>query len=181
MLAVTLVLPHLAQAQLPADAVMLHKVKVPEKQKSADLCPVHLVASDSKLPGWNHQGVDYRGHHSNCHTEFREHPDRYAEGARQKRWENNFVATMSVIWCPVTDQLNPGGLLKWKRLGLNWESCCKFCNESVQEDNFPDALERLKARAQLAYVATGGSYVENAKFEIPNPEQEGSIEKVMES
>jgi hypothetical protein len=32
-----------AFAQLPADAVMLDKVKIPEAQKSVDLCPVYLA------------------------------------------------------------------------------------------------------------------------------------------
>ena len=50
-----------ARAQLPADAVMLDKVKIPEKQKSVDLCPVYLEPSDPKLPTWEYKGVKYRG------------------------------------------------------------------------------------------------------------------------
>ena len=50
-----------AIAQLPADAVMLDRVKIPEKQKSVDLCPVFLVPSDPKLPSWAYKGVAYRG------------------------------------------------------------------------------------------------------------------------
>ena len=73
---------------------------------------------------------------------------------------------MSIIWCPVTDELNPGGLLRWERLGLVWESCCKFCNVDVREEDFPIALELLKERARLAYVATGGKYVEGAESPV---------------
>lgn len=73
---------------------------------------------------------------------------------------------MSIIWCPVTDELNPGGLLQWKKLGYTWESCCKFCNAEVSDDDFPIALELLKERAALAYVATGGVYVEGAKSPV---------------
>ena len=53
--------PVSAFAQLPADAVILEKVKIPEKQKSTDLCPVYLAASDPKLPAWDYKGVKYRG------------------------------------------------------------------------------------------------------------------------
>ncbi len=164
--AVAFVFTHLAPAQLPADAVMMYKVKIPEQQKSVDLCPVHLVASDPKLPTWTYKGVEYRGHTADCQAEFDKDPDAYAEAARYQRWENNFVANMSTIWCPVTDELNPGGLTRWTKLGLVWESCCKFCDEDVQDDDFPVALEALKERAKLAYAATGGVYVEGAKSPV---------------
>ena len=164
--ALVFVLSRAAVAQLPADAVMLYKVKIPEKQKSLDLCPVHLVPADPKVAKWTHRGVSYRGHTADCKAEFEKHPDRHAEAARFKRWENNFVAVMSIMWCPVTDELNPGGLLRWERLGLVWESCCKFCNEDVQDDDFPIALAQLKERAKLAYIATGGRYVEGAKSPV---------------
>ena len=111
-IAVVLLVGNVARAQLPADAVMLYKVTIPEKQKSVDLCPVHLVPSDPMLPTWSYKGVTYRGHTADAHAEFGKDPDRYAEVARYKRWENNFVNTMSIIWCPVTDELNPGGLLR---------------------------------------------------------------------
>lgn len=164
--ALVLVLPHCVYAQLPADAVMLYKVKVPEKQKPVDLCPVHLVPSDPKLPTWTYKDVAYRGHTSGCEAEFEKHPARYAKAARYQRWENNFLSAMSIIWCPVTDELNPGGLTEWTRLGLVWESCCKFCDEDVQEEDFPVALEQLKERARLAFQATGGRYVEGAKSPV---------------
>ena len=49
-------------AQLPADAVILSKVKIAEKQKSVDLCPVHLVPSNPKLPKWTRPAWPFRGH-----------------------------------------------------------------------------------------------------------------------
>src|SRR5262249_45056037 len=48
-----------AFAQLPADAVMLDNVKIPEAQKSIDLCPVYLEPSDPKSPTWEYKGVSY--------------------------------------------------------------------------------------------------------------------------
>ena len=51
-----------AWAQLPPDAVQLDKVKISEKQKSDQLCPVHLVDADASLPAWTYEGVSYRGH-----------------------------------------------------------------------------------------------------------------------
>jgi len=151
------------QAQLPADAVILAKVKISEKQKSVDLCPVHLVeAKDKKLPTWTHKGMQYRGHTEKCQAEFQKHPEKFAKAAAAKRWENNFIAAMSIIWCPVTDEVNPGGGLQWKKLGLVWESCCQFCNEDVSDEDFPLALEVLKERAQESYKASGGKYVEGA-------------------
>jgi hypothetical protein len=165
-LAIAFAFTHLAHAQLPADAVMLYKVKVPEKQKSVDLCPVHLVPSNPQLPSWTYKGIEYRGHTAECKAEFEKDPDKHAEAARFKRWENNFAQGLSTIWCPVTDELNPGGLTQWTKLGLVWESCCKFCDEDVQDDDFPIALEALKERAALAYIATGGRYVDDANSPV---------------
>lgn len=170
--AIAFIFTHFAYAQLPADAVMLYKVKVPEKQKSVDLCPVHLVPSDPQLPTWTYKGVEYRGHTADSKAEFDKDPDKHAEAARFQRWENNFVQGLSTIWCPVTDELNPGGLTQWTKLGLVWESCCKFCDEDVQDSDFPVALDALKERAALAYVATGGRYVDDAKSTV-----EGAIRK----
>ena len=147
-----------ATAQLPRDCVMLYKLKILEKQKSIDLCPVHLKPSDPDLPSWTYKGVTYRGHKVDAQATFMKNPQKFVEVARAKRWENNFVSSMSMIWCPVTDEVNPGGGLLWKRLGLQWESCCKFCNEDVRESDFPNALKLLKERALLAYKATGGVY-----------------------
>ena len=153
-------------AQLPPDVIVLARVKIPEKQKSDQLCPVHLVASDPALPVFRHQGVAYRGHREPCQAEFEKHPEQYVESARYQRWETNFLAAMSVIWCPVTDQVNTGDFQSWEKLGLKWKSCCKFCNASVFPECFPEALKRLKSRAKMAYTATQGKYVEGSESPI---------------
>lgn len=153
-------------AQLPSDAVILAKVKIPEKQKSTDLCPVTLEPSDPDLPTWTHEGVEYRGSTKESQAEFAKDPENYAKQAARQRWINNFVNSMSVIWCPVTDEVNPGGGLQWEKLGLTWESCCRFCDEDVTDEDFPDALERLKERAEEAYAATGGKYVNDARSPV---------------
>jgi hypothetical protein len=155
-----------SHGQLPPDAVDLSLVKIPEKLTSDDLCPVHLLPADDALPTWSHDDIKYRGHAPGCQDMFATDPDGYAESAQYGRWEKNFINAMSIIWCPVTDEIAPGGLIQWKRLGITWESCCQFCNESVFEDDFGTALERLKERAKDAYEKTGGVYVENASSPI---------------
>lgn len=155
-----------AFAQLPPDSVDLAKVKISEKQKPIDLCPVYLVASDPKLPTWEYKGVTYRGSKADAKEKFMKEPDKYAEKAREQRWENNFVKTMSVIWCPVTDEVNPGGGKQWEKLDLTWESCCEFCDVDVVEEDFPDALKTLKERAKKSYKLTKGKYVEGAKSPV---------------
>ncbi len=174
LIAVLLILAHVstARGQLPPEAVILSKVKIPERQKSDDLCPVHLVPSDKQLPTWKYKGDEYRGHTPQCRDEFKKDADTYSAAARARRWENNFVSVMSIIWCPITDEVNAGGGVQWKRLGLQWESCCKFCDEDFAEEDFPLALEQLRKRAKLAYKATGGKYVEGAKSPV-----EGAIDK----
>ncbi len=155
-----------AQAQLPADAVLLDKVKIAEKQKSVDLCPVYLKKSDPKLPTWEYKGVTYRGSKADAKQKFMESPDKFAEKAKYQRWENNFVSAMSIIWCPVTDEVNPGGGKQWKKLGITWESCCKFCDEDVVDEDFPEALKVLKERAKESYKLAKGKYTEGAKSPV---------------
>lgn len=155
-----------AAAQLPAEAVDLAKVKIPEKQKPEDLCPVHLVPAAPDGPTWTYEGVTYRGSTPDAEAEFRKDPQRYVKAHAEKRWENNYIAAMSRVWCPVTDQLNPGGMHEWHQLGIDWESCCAFCNETVRDEDFPPALERLKERARISYELTGGKYVEGAKSPV---------------
>jgi hypothetical protein len=165
-----------AHAQLPADAVLLDKVKIAEKQKSVDLCPVYLTKSDPELPTWQYKGVTYRGAKADAKEKFLKDADTYAEKAKYQRWENNFIASMSIIWCPVTDEVNPGGGKQWEKIGITWESCCKFCDEDATEEDFPEALKRLKERAKESYKLTKGKYVENAKSPvegaIKNPDDE---------
>lgn len=161
-----------ALAQLPADAVQLDKVKIHEKQKAADLCPVYLEPSDPSSPTWEYKGVKYRGSKPDAKDAFFKDPDKYAEAAAKQRYVNNFMQAMSAIWCPVTDQITPGGMLQWKRFGLTFESCCAFCDESAKEGDFKNGLDELKKRAELAYVMTGGKYTEGAKSPV-----EGAIKK----
>lgn len=75
----------IAVAQLPPDAVMLDKVKIPEKQKSIDLCPVHLEPSDAKLATWEYRGVKYRGSKPDAKDQFFKDPDKYAKAAEKQR------------------------------------------------------------------------------------------------
>ena len=161
-----------AAAQLPADAVMLDKVKIPEAQKSIDLCPVYLEASDPRLPTWEYKGVVYRGSKADAQEKFMKDPDRYAKAAEKQRFINNFMQAMSPVWCPVSDQITPGGMMQWKRFGLTFESCCSFCDENFKEDNFKEGYERLKARAEKTYEMIGAKYTEGATSPV-----EGAISK----
>ncbi len=174
LLAVTLVclFPLSAMAQLPANAVILEQVKIPEKQKSVDLCPVYLTASDPKLPVWEYKGVKYRGSKADAREKFFKDPDKYAKAAEKQRFVNNFMQAMSTVWCPVTDQITPGGMTQWKKLGYTFESCCSFCDENVKDDDFPEAVKRLRARAEKTYALIGAKYTEGAKSPV-----EGAIKK----
>ncbi|MBL9125147.1 MAG: hypothetical protein JNG90_16030 [Planctomycetaceae bacterium] len=159
-------------AQLPADAVILEKVKIAEKQKSTDLCPVYLQESDPKLPVWEYQGVKYRGSKPDAQEKFLKDPEKYAQAAQKQRFVNNFKLAMSTIWCPVTDEVTPGGLTQWKKLGFTWESCCAFCDETVSDDDFPLALKKLEERALKTYELIGAKYTEGAKSPV-----DGAIKK----
>ena len=161
-----------AIAQLPADSVMLDKVKIPEKQKSTDLCPVYLEASDPKLPTWEYKGVKYRGAKPDAEEKFLKEPAKRAQAAAKQRFVNNFVLAMSTVWCPVTDEVTPGGMTQWKKLGLTFESCCSFCDENVKDEDFPEALKKLKARAEKTYALIGAKYTEGAKSPV-----EGAIKR----
>src|SRR5262245_36129726 len=81
-----------AFAQLPPDAVMLDKVKIPEAQKSVDLCPVYLEPSDPTLPTWEYKGVSYRGARADAQEKFFKDPDKYAKAAERQRFINNFMS-----------------------------------------------------------------------------------------
>jgi hypothetical protein len=169
-LLLALVIPVLAQ--LPSDAVMLDKVKIPELQKSVDLCPVYLEAADPYLPRWDYKGVSYRGSKPDAQEKFFKDPDRYAKAAEKQRFINNFIQAMSTVWCPVTDQITPGGMMQWKRHGVTFESCCAFCDENFKEENFEEGLERLKERAAKTYDLIGAKYTEGARSPV-----EGAIKK----
>ena len=161
-----------AQAQLPADSVILEKVKIAEKQKSTDLCPVYLKESDPKLPEWEYKGVKYRGSKADAQEKFLKDPDKFAKAAEKQRFVINFKLAMSTIWCPVTDEVTPGGLTQWKKLGFTWESCCAFCDETVSDDDFPMALKKLEERAVKTYDLIGAKYTEGAKSPV-----DGAIKK----
>jgi len=155
-----------AQAQLDGDVVQLDKVKIPEAQKAIDLCPVYLVPSDPALPVWTYKDVTYRGSKPDAKEKFFQAPDKYAEAAKKQRFVNNFMLAMSTIWCPVTDQVTPGGMKQWKRLGYTWESCCAFCDENFKEEDFGNGLQKLKQRAEEAYKLTGARYTEGASSPV---------------
>jgi hypothetical protein len=171
-LALLALVPARAWAQLPADAVILDKVKIPEKQKSLDLCPVYLEPSDPKLPSWEYKGVKYRGSKPDAKEKFFKDPDKYAKAAEKQRFVNNFMQAMSTVWCPVTDEITPGGMTQWKKLGYTFESCCAFCDENVADEDFPEALKKLKARAEKTYALIGAKYTEGAKSPV-----EGAIKR----
>lgn len=143
---------------LPPDAVDLSKVKIAEFQKAIDLCPVTLAPPDPLLPIFEHEGIPYRAFSKEAENQFKANPDSYLEAAKYQRWENNFLRAMSPIWCPVTDQVNPGGFGKYRQRGLDWQVCCQFCNPAFVPDCFALAEKRLKERAKKAYELTGGAY-----------------------
>lgn len=147
-----------AQAQLPPDAVSLKRVKITEKIKSTDLCPVHLIPADPAIPTWTWEGVEYGGDSESCQAEFEKDSATYAAAAAEERYIRNFMEQMSTVWCPVTDEISPGGLTQWKKLDYTWESCCDFCDDTVQDEDFDSALDRLRERARKGYEATGGKY-----------------------
>lgn len=155
-----------AQAQLEADAVQLDKVKISEVQKAIDLCPVYLVASDPALPVWTYRDVTYRGSKPDAKEKFFQSPDKYADAAKRERFINNFMLAMSTVWCPVTDQVTPGGMKQWKKLGYTWESCCAFCDENAKEEDFANGLANLKKRAEETYRLIGAKYTEGASSPV---------------
>jgi hypothetical protein len=159
--------------QLPADAVMLDQVKIPELQKSVDLCPVYLEPSNPQLQTWEYKGLTYRGSRPEARDKFFQDPDKFAKQAERQRFINNFMQAMSTVWCPVTDQITPGGMMQWKKLGLTFESCCAFCDENAKEDDFQKGLEDLKQRAAKTYELIGAKYTEGARSPV-----EGAIKKV---
>ncbi len=147
---------------LPPDAVDLSKVKIAEVQKPADLCPVTLAPADLSLPVFEHNGVVYRAASKEAEKQFKANPGQYLEAATYQRWENNFLRAMSPVWCPVTDQVNPGGFGQYRERSLDWRTCCQFCNPDFVPDCFALAEKRLKERARKAHELTGGIYASAA-------------------
>lgn len=158
--------PALSFAQLPPDAVDLGLLKIPESIRSAAFDPVTLEPADPALPTWEHEGVTYGSSAPDSKEKFLADPAAYVEKAREERWVKNFIPAMSRIWCPVTDEVNPGGLRTWEVDGVTWESCCAFCDDSATEGDFLDAHDRLVDRARKSFVLTQGKYVEGASSPI---------------
>ena len=166
-LALALVTASIAAAQLPPDAVMLDKVKISEKQKSQELDPVTLEVAVESLGTFEHDGVTYGLSKADSKDTFLTDPTKYADKHARARWEYNFANSMSEIWCPVTDEISPGGNIKWQMLDLSWESCCQFCNDTRADEDFPRALERLNIRAAKAYDLVGKAfYTEGASSPV---------------
>ena len=159
-------------SQLPPEAVLLDKVKIPETLKSVDLCPVTLEKSDTSAPTWSYKGVTYRGHEADTAAAFNQDPDTFAAAAKKERYVQNFMLAMSTIWCPITDEVTPGGRKQVEGLGHTWESCCSFCDEEMVPENFNEALAQLRKRGELSYELTGGKYTEGASSPV-----EGAIDE----
>lgn len=145
-------------AQLPPDAVMLDKVKITEVIQSKDLDPVTLKPADPNLPTWEHEGVVYGSSAADSKDKFMADPAKYAAKAKEERYVQNFTKAMSIIWCPVTDEVNPGGLHQWNVEGVTWEACCEFCETSYREEDFERASELLLERAKKSFDLTDGKY-----------------------
>ncbi|HVS64518.1 MAG TPA: hypothetical protein VMT85_13570 [Thermoanaerobaculia bacterium] len=149
-------------AQLPPEAVDLAKVKISERLDSVDLDPVTHEASRADGEAWSYEGVDYRSGAAGSKAKFMADPAEHAQEAARERWIQNFMLAMSSIWCPITDEVTPGGRKQVEGLGYTWESCCSFCDEEMREENFEEALGRLRARAEESFELTAGVYVEGA-------------------
>ena len=63
-------------------------------------------------------------------------------------------------------------MTQWKRFGLTFESCCSFCDEDFKEEDFAEALKKLKGRAEKTYELIGAKYTEGAKSPV-----DGAIKK----
>lgn len=157
--------------QLPPEAVQLDKVKIADKVGTEGFDPVTGLAADPSLGTVSHGGVTYGLSAKESKAAFEADPEKYAKDADKNRWILNFMQQMSPIWCPVTDEIGPGNMLQWKEEGYTWESCCTFCDQTVQPENFPAAVKRLKKRADQAYALQKGAYSEGASSPV-----EGAID-----
>jgi YHS domain-containing protein len=160
-----------AWAQLPPEAVQLDKVKIAEKIKTTQFDPVTGELADEKLPTFEYKGVTYGQSKAMSKEKFEANPEKFHSAAEEKRWLLNFTHNMSIIWCPVTDEISPGGNTLWNEIGLVWESCCQFCNDTKAPEDFPRALSRLQVRAADAFKLQGVKYVNDASSPV-----EGAID-----
>ncbi len=159
-------------AQLPPEAVLLDKVKIPQVVKSEEICPVSLQPSSPTAPTWTYEGVTYRGHDASTQAAFEANAAKYAAAHKKELYVLNFMKAMSTIWCPITDEVTPGGRKRVDGLGYTWESCCSFCDEEMMPENFEEALVQLRERAETSYELTGGVYTEGASSPV-----EGAIDE----
>ena len=139
-------------AQLPPEAVLLDKVKIPETIKADD--PFE----------WAYDDVTYDG--AKPPSGFKGDAAEYAVAAKKERYVQNFMLAMSTIWCPITDEVTPGGRLKVEGLGYQWESCCSFCDEEMHPENFREALVQLRKRAETSWQLTSGKYTPMCSDEV---------------
>jgi hypothetical protein len=170
--ATTLLASSTAWAQLPPEAVDLGKVKIAERLKSVDLDPATHQPSRADGETWTHEGVQYRAGAAGSKATFLAAPAKHAAAAARERWIQNFMLSMSSIWCPITDEVTPGGRKQVEGLGFTWESCCSFCDDEMREENFEEALVRLRQRGEESFELTGGVYVEGASSPV-----EGAIKE----
>ena len=158
-------------SQLPPEAVMLDKVKIPQTIKADQIDPVTLKEVTGDAVTWTANGVQYRGSAASK-AEFAKKPDQYAAAHKKELYVRNFMLAMSTIWCPITDEVTPGGRKQVEGHGLKWESCCSFCDEEMHPENFKEAVAQLRKRAEASYQLTGGKYTEGAKSPV-----EGAIDE----
>ena len=158
-------------SQLPPEAVMLDKVKIPQTIKPGQIDPVTLEDVAGEAVSWTWNGVEYRGSAASK-AEFAKSPEKYAAAHQKELYVRNFMLAMSTIWCPITDEVTPGGRKQVEGHGLKWESCCSFCDEEMHPENFKEAVTQLRKRAETSYELTGGKYTEGAKSPV-----EGAIDE----
>jgi hypothetical protein len=169
--ALSVALPPGVLAQLPPEAVLLDKVKIAETLKPDQIDPVTLEDVKPDAVSWTWNGVAYKGAAASK-TEFGKSPEKYAAAQKKELYVRNFMLAMSTVWCPITDEVTPGGRKQVEGHGLKWESCCSFCDEEMHPENFKEALAQLRKRAEKSFELTGGKYTEGAKSPV-----EGAIDE----
>jgi hypothetical protein len=169
--AVASIAPVPTSAQLPPEAVLLDKVKIPETLKPNQIDPVTLQDVAADAVSWTWSGTEYKGA-ADSKTEFAKDPAKYAAAHKKELYVRNFMLAMSTVWCPITDEVTPGGRKQVPGLGYKWESCCSFCDEEMHPENFKQAVGQLRKRAEKSYELTGGKYTEGAKSPV-----EGAIDE----
>lgn len=166
-----LALSSVALAQLPPEAVLLDKVKIPQTLTPEKIDPVTLEDCGDDAISWTWNDTEFRGAASSS-KEFEKSPDKFAAAHKKELYVRNFMLAMSTIWCPITDEVTPGGRKKVDGHGLEWESCCSFCDEEMFPENFEEALVQLRKRGEVSYELSGGTYTEGASSPV-----EGAIDE----